>query len=134
MITAFTLLLFIVSCDRPECTNTNKVFDNFTPEAREYKDELIKQLEKTNKSELRFWLKNCKEMNGSQFINVNIQSEKICAEMELIIASSEKGIDEILKTKGEGYLGAELKNLKFEIKKDSSSTEFIFEEISEIID
>ena len=133
-ITALSLLIFIVSCDRPECKNTNVIFNKFTPETKEYKDELIKQIEKVDKTKVTYWMKSYHENDNSQSINVNIQSDSLCAEIVLKIASSKNGIEGILKNKGKGYIGAELKNLKFEIEKDSASTEFIFEEISGIID
>lgn len=133
-ITVFSLLIFIVSCDRPVCKNTNIIFDKFTPETKEYKDELIKQIEKVDKTKLTYWMKSYHENDNSQSINVNIQGDSLCAVIVLKIASSKNGIEGILKNKGKSYIGAELKNLKFEIEKDSGSTEFIFEEISGIID
>lgn len=133
-ITAFSLLVFIVSCDKPVCKNTNIIFDKFTPETKAYKDELIKQIEKVDKTKLTYWMKSYHENDNSQSINVNIQGDSLCAVIVLKIASSKNGIEGILKNKGKSYIGAELKNLKFEIEKDSASTEFIFEEISGIID
>ena len=134
IITAFSILIFIVSCDRTECTNTNVIFDKFTPETKEYKDELIKQIAKVDKTKLTYWMKSYQENDNSQSINVNIQGVSLCAVIALKISSSKKWIEGILKNKGKGYIGAELKNLKFEIVKDSKSTEFIFEEISGIND
>lgn len=134
IITAFSLLIFIVSCDRPVCKNTNVIFDKFTPETKEYKDELIKQIAKVDKNKLTYWMKSYQENDNSESINVNIQGDSLCAIIVLKIASSKNGIEGILKNKGKGYIGAELKNLKFEIEKDSASTEFVFDEISGIID
>ena len=134
IITAFSVLIFIVSCDRPVCKNTNVIFDKFTPETKEYKDELIKQIAKVDKTKLTYWMKSYQENDNLQSINVNIQGENLCAVIVLKISSSENGIEGILKNKGKGYIGAELKNLKFEIEKDSATTEFVFEEIGGIID
>ena len=133
-VTAFSLLIFIVSFDRPACNNTNVIFDKFSPETQEYKNELIKQLEKVDKTKLTYWMENYYENDKFQSINVNVQGDGLCAKIVLIIAASKKGIEGILKNKGNGYSGAELKNLKFKLKKDSSSTKFIFEEISGITD
>lgn len=134
IITGFSILIFIVSCNRTECTNTNVIFNKFTPETKEYKDELLKQISKVDKTKLTYWMKSYQENNNSQSINVNIQGDSLCAVIALKISSSKKGIEGILEHKGKGYIGAELKNLKFEIVKDSKSTEFIFEEISGIND
>ncbi len=133
-ITTFSFLIFIVSCDKPECKNTNFIFDKFNPNTKEYKDELIKQIEKVDKTKLTYWMKSYHENDNYQFINVNVQGDSLCAEIVLKITSSKIGIERILKNKGKGYIGAKLKNLKFKIQKDCVSTEFIFEEISEIID
>jgi hypothetical protein len=134
LISVFCLLTFIVSCDRPICKNTNTIFDNFTPDRKEYKDELVKELEKIDKTKLTFWMENYQEIGKSQFIYVNIQGDGLCAKIVLTIESSKKGIEGILKNKGDGYIGAELENLKFEIRKDSMLTEFVFKEIIAIVD
>jgi hypothetical protein len=133
-ITVFCLLIFVVSCDRPICKNTNPIFDKYLPVRKEYKDELIKKLEKIERTKLTYWMDNYQKIGNSQFIYANIQGDGLCAKIVLKIESSKKGIEGILKNKGNGYIGAELENLKFEIKKDSTSTEFIFKEISGIVD
>jgi hypothetical protein len=133
-ITAFILLIFIVSCDKLVSKNRNTIFDKYTPETKEYKDEVIKQIEKVGKTKLTYWMESFKENDNSQSINVNIKGGSLCAVIVLKITSSKKGIEGIIKNKGKGYIGAELKNLKFKIEKDSKSTEFVFEEISEIND
>ena len=133
-ITVFCFLTFIVSCDRPICKNANPIFDKFSPDRKEYKDELIKELEKIDKTKLIYWMENYHEIGKSQFIYVNIQGDGLCAKIVLTIESPKKGIEGILKNKGNGYIGAKLENLKFEIKKDSTSTEFVFKEISGILD
>ena len=133
-ITVLCFLTFIVSCDKPICKNTNPIFDKFSPYKKEYIDELVKELEKIDKTKLTYWMENYQEIGKSQFIYVNIQSEGLCAKTVLKIESSKKGIEGILKNNGDGYIGAELENLKFEIKKDSTSTVFVFKEISGIVD
>ena len=133
-ITVFCFLVFFVSCDRPICKNTNPIFDKFSPDRKEYKDELVKELKKIDKTKLSYWMENYQEIGKSQFIYANIQGDGLCAKIMLKIESSKEGIEGILKNKGDGYIGAELENLKFEIKKDSTSTEFVFKEISGIVD
>jgi hypothetical protein len=134
IITAFIFLIFNISCDKPYYKNRNMIFDKFAPETKEYKDELIKQLEKADKTKLTYWLESYNENDTSQSINVKIQGDSLCALIVLKITSSKKGIEGIIKNKGKGYIGAELINLKFEMEKDNTLTEFIFEEISEIKD
>lgn len=133
-VTFFCLFIIIVGCNRPKCNNTNPIFNKFLPDTKEYKDELVTELEKVDKTKLTYWMDNYQEIGNSQFIFINIQGDGLCAKIVLTIDSSKKGIELLIKNKGDGYIGAELKNLKFNIKKESMSTEFIFEEISGIID
>lgn len=128
------ILLLFVSCDRPKCKNTNVIFDQYSPETKEYKDELVKQLSKRDKSKLTYWLDAYQEKNGSKYIQVSIQDNTLCAKIILEIKDSQKGIEGIIKNKGAGYIGAELINLEFKTFQDSSKTEFVFTEISLIVD
>ena len=38
-----SLVLLVQSCDRPQCRNTDAVFDKFKPTQKEYKAELVKK-------------------------------------------------------------------------------------------
>jgi|LauGreSuBDMM15SN_2_FD.fasta_scaffold494228_1 hypothetical protein len=133
-LTFFFLITFIASCDRLVCKNTNIIFDKYSPDTKEYKNELVNQLAKVDKSKLTYWMDTYQEDNNSKYINAHIQGDGLCAQIVLTVNGSVKGIDGILKTKGMGYRGAELEDLKFYIKQDSTSTEFVFQEISGIVD
>ncbi|WP_264521362.1 hypothetical protein [Flavobacterium sp. N1994] len=128
------LLAFLLSCDRPVCKNTNPIFDKYTPDTKEYKNELGKQLAKVDTSQLSYWMDKYQEKNKAPYLWVYIQGDGLCAEVVLKVNDSHKGIEGILENKGKGYGGAELKNLKFDIKQDSIKTEFSFKEISGIVD
>ena len=134
ILTISGLLFLVASCDRRECKNTNPIFDKFSPDTKEYKEELVKQLAKVDKSKLTYWMDTYQEGDSSQYIHAHIQGDGLCAKVVLIINDSEKGIEGLLKNKGMGYGGAELKDLKFNIKQDSTSTELVFQEISGIAD
>jgi len=127
-------LLFITSCDRPACKNTNKIFDNYAPDTKEYKDELVVQLSKVDKSKLTYWVDFYQKNNNAEYIHAHIQSKEICATIILTVNESTKGIEELLKNKGGGYAGAQLEDLKFHIMQDGIATAFIFEEVSGIAD
>ena len=134
ILTIFGLLLFVSSCDRTVCKNTNPIFDKYSPDTKEYKDELVKQLSIVDNSKLTYWIDTYQDSNNLQYIHARIQGDGLCAKIILTLRDSDKGIEGILKNKGESYSGAELKDLKFNIKQDSISTEFIFKEISGIAD
>lgn len=132
----FTIGVLILStgCDRPSCSNTDPIFDKYPPEAKEYKDELVKQLAATDRSELSYWMDAYIADDSTKTILVYIQSNGLCAKMPLSIHTSEKGIEGLISHKGMGYHGAKLEGLKFDIKQDSTTTAFIFQEISNIVD
>jgi len=134
ILTIFGLLILTVSCDRPDCKNTNPIFDNYTPDTKEYKDELVKQLAKVDRSKLNYWMDTYQEDNNLKYIVAHVQGEGLCAKIFLGVNDSEKGIEKLIMNKGMGYHGAELEGLKFDIKQDSKSTEFVFQEISGIVD
>lgn len=133
-ILALGILFSVVSCDRPDCKNNNPIFDKYLPNENEYNAELAKQLSKTNKSGLTYWMDTYKEENNTKQMEVYIQGDGLCAKMVLVIDGSEKGIEGIIEKKGIGYRGAELEGLKFGIRQDNTSTKFIFKEIGGIID
>jgi hypothetical protein len=63
-----------------------------------------------------------------------VQGDGLFAKFVLVVNDSKKGIEKLLKNKGRGYSGAELKDLKFSIRQNVTSTEFVFQEISGIKD
>ena len=106
-------LIVCISCDRPKCNNTNPIFDKFEPLSNEYKRELLDQLDHTDNSLLTYWLDKYEENSQNKYLYVNVQSENLCAIMVLDVKAASKGIDNIIKNKGKGYIGAELCNVSF---------------------
>ncbi len=127
------LLLGFISCDRPECNNENPLFENNKPESQVYKDELVKELKNTDQTKLTYWLQKYEERNGNEFLYFHIQGDGLCAIIILTMNEWEK-LENVRTKKGISYRGAEFTNLKFEIRKDSLSTEFIYKTFDKIID
>lgn len=129
---SFLLTLFS-ACDRPNCTNTNFMFDKFNPDSKEYKSELIKQLETVDKSKLRYWFKDYMESNGRELLLFYIQGDGLCAQIVLNVEQWNK-LEELRKKKGVSYRNAEFKELKFDIQQDSLNIRFIYRDFDKIID
>ncbi|MCP3928685.1 MAG: hypothetical protein GY705_06245 [Bacteroidetes bacterium] len=127
------VLFQIYSCDRPECQNTNPVFENYKLESLEYKTELIKQIEKIGKENLSYWLDHYMEKNEQEYIVVNIQNGPLCAKGVFLIKNWNK-IEGIKKSKGVGYRGAELKGFSFDIERESDKIELVYRDLERIID
>lgn len=70
----------------------------------------------------------------SVFMTTHIQGDGLCANMVLLLKDSKNGIEDIVERKGMGYQGAELKDLKYDIIQSSIDTEFVFQEVSAVVD
>jgi hypothetical protein len=96
--------------------NTNPIFWNNAPETDPYKNEVVKQLQKSSASELRFFTDKVVENGADQFLYVSIKSDSLCATGIFKIIEPQPTLDHLLKVKGMGYKSAELVNLKFDIE------------------
>ena len=130
------LLLIILtaeSCDRPNCENTNPIFNQYDMNSEEYTSELLSQIKEIGQDNLTYWFSSYEEENGNEYIMVHIQNDSLCAK-GMIKVDNWGGIEGIKRTKGKGYLGAELRGLTFTIEKDASKTEFVYKDVARIID
>mgnify|MGYP003639270539 CR=1 FL=1 len=120
---AFTFVLLslicIISCDRPECKNENPIFETNEPSSKTYKDELVDQ------SNLKYWLQKYEDQNGKESLYFNVQGDGLCAILHLTVNDWNK-LENVRERKGVGRRGAEFTNLKFKIKQDSLSTDFVY--------
>ena len=129
------VFFLIFSCNNQQvCQNTNPVFNTYSPESSQYKEELLKELKKTGSSELTYWFDRYEEKDGRKYIHVNVQGDKICAVMVLAIEDSTKGIEKIIENKGVGYAGSELKDLVFSPTLTKSAIDLNFISVSTAID
>lgn len=95
---------------------------------------LAKVLSENNLQELSFWLKSYSEKGTDKYLNVSVQGNDICAVAVIKINNIDSKIKGIVESKGVGYIGAELKNLKFLTLSDKKSTRFIYKSLDAIID
>jgi hypothetical protein len=130
----FCVSILIASCDKPECKNSNPVFDKYSAETKEYKDELVRQLKLVDSSKLSYWLEKYQETDNLQYLHVNIQGDDLCAMGMVRVEKWDDKLEAIRKTKGIGYRGAELVNLKTDVLEDSAKTELIYRSVDAIID
>ena len=122
-----------VSCDRPECTNVNQIFEINRPVSKSYKDELVHQLESVDQSKLTYWLIKYEEIDRQEWLFFNVQGDGLCAIIVLKMEDWNK-LEDLRDRRDVSYRGAEFINLKFEIQQDSMSTEFVYKSFDRIID
>ena len=127
------ILIFAVACNRPECKNSNPIFDDHHIESDQYKKELIKEIDRIGKENLSYWLADYSEQNGQEYITVHIQGEGLCAK-GFIHVREWKNMKGIKTSKGKGYHGAKLKDFDFDVITESESISFEFKSLGSIID
>lgn len=132
-LTLLALVAFLISCDRPECVNTNAVLSKNYFDSEAYKRELSRLLKSTDASRVDYWFDMYIKKGLDEYIDVHVQSDEICAEAHILVTDWTK-LKGIRETGGLGYHGAKLKGLKFDINQDSTHTEFIYKDIDTVID
>src|SRR5690242_16485970 len=96
--------LLMNSCSMPECKNSNPVFDSFSPDANEYKNELAKQIRNIGSENLSYWHNTYVKKNSTEYIVVNIQGQELCAVGEIEVSDWQKISG--MRTENSGYTGA----------------------------
>jgi hypothetical protein len=124
--------LFMNSCDMPECRNSNPIFDNFSPDAKEYRSELAKHISHIGAKNLSYWHDKYVKKGGAEYIVVYIQGKDLCAKGEIQV--SDWGKISGMRREVSGYHGAKLQGLDFEVILDSTETNFLFKDTDRVID
>lgn len=133
---AMTLMILwimtVVSCGKPDCVNSNQIFNEYKSEQIEYKNEIVKLMALDNQK-IEFWFDQYLKEDKGEFIKIQISTDKFCANAFVRVTNWSK-MEGIRKTQGIGYVGAELVGLKFTLERDSTDTYFLYNDIEKIID
>lgn len=129
------LILFfcLASCDTPECTNHNPVFEKHDPKSNEYKTELVKQLLGRNPKWIVYSINCYDEVDSTPYLVVDIASKNLCAVGYLDITNSDR-MAQFRAVKGVSYRGAGLSGLKYHIDSSTGNYNFIFDDVNWIMD
>jgi hypothetical protein len=120
------IVFLIISCNQVECKSTNLIFNKYQPNSNEYNKELAKQLKITDNSKLIYKFQRYENNNGKDYIYITIQGDSLCAESAIRVLNWDDTLLAIKETKGNGYSGAVLKNLKIESMQEGAKTEFVY--------
>lgn len=127
------LVITTSACDRSGCSNTNPIFDANTPETEVYKQELVNELHRVDKSQLTYWLQKYEEEAGTEYLYFRVQGDGLCAIM-VVTMENWKGLKLVQEKKGDSYLGAEFVGLEYEVKSEYDHTEFLYRSIDHTVD
>ncbi|WP_139316569.1 hypothetical protein [Algoriphagus marinus] len=124
----FLIFGFTSSCDRPQCENTNPIFDQFAPDTRDYKEELARQMNAIGLDNLEYWFDQSQAISDKEFYEMYIQGKGLCAKIIVENKSNRKNL-------GDGsYRGVALEGVIIQTEQNSSETNFILEKIESIVD
>lgn len=130
----FLLMTIIsaISCDKSQCNNTNETFNKFPPDSKEYTSELARQISSIGPENLSYWFDKYLKKEGKEFIVVQINGDKLCAEAQLEVKDWSKISG--MRREISGYHGAQLKGLTIDIHQDSTGTNLMYKDVYEVID
>ena len=126
-------LLVLVSCDRPECNNSNSIFDTNAPNSEIYKAELAKQFKLIDTSKLRYWLQKHENDQDVESLYFYVQSEELCAVMHMSMTHWTQ-LQRLRQKQGVGRRGAEFVNLQYDIVINKDNTQFFYNRFDRMID
>lgn len=125
--------LLLASCGEPQCTNTNKVFDKYPVDGKEYNAELLKALQHQDGNNLSFWIDRYISLNNRHYMQVEVHGDSLCMKMVFEIGRVDRLEHYILVT-GRGYSGAELKGVTYTVDSANGSIHFVMTGLTHIID
>lgn len=129
----FQSLILLASCNSRDCENTSAIFNAFTHDSKEYRDELARQIQSIGADHLTYWLDGYTARADQELLQVRIQGEGLCAVGVLLVPDWHK-LEGIRAKKGMGYHGAKLAGLRFDIEADSAGARLVYRDVERIVD
>lgn len=126
-------ILLLVSCDRPQCNNSNPIFENNEPNSEIYKAELARQLKRIDTSNLRYWLRKYENNQDVESLYFYIQNDELCAVIHMTMTHWTK-LENLRDKQGIGRRGAEFVNLQYDIITNKDKTQFFYKDFDRLID
>ncbi|MGY3213134.1 hypothetical protein [Mucilaginibacter sp. HD30] len=130
IVSAISCMLLAPSC---KSTTTNNIFATLDPSSAQYKKELIKHFLDNGTVNLAFNFEGLANIAGKDYMKVDISGSGIHAQ-SLILINSWNKLEDIKRTKGMGYHGAGLKDLKLDIDNTNGESTFVYRDLAKIID
>ena len=127
---AIICALFATSC---QSTSTKNVFAGLDPSSTQYKKELTRQFLSNGTQNFTFNFDGLKTVEGKDYMEVLITGNGLQAQ-SLVQINNWNKLEDIKRTKGAGYRGAELKNLQLDVDNSAGNPTFIYRDLDKIID
>ncbi len=128
-----SIAILLASCDKPQCTNYNPVFDQYKPADVEYRNELAGLIETTDKDSVLFWINRYDSVAGHEYMYADVIGRDICAVAVFDITGNEE-FENYRRVNGVSYSGAQLLAPRYRIKHTDSGTLFVLDSVGMIVD
>jgi hypothetical protein len=129
----FLVAVLFTSCDRPDCTNANQVFSINKPSSNQYVLELAKRLQSVDQSKRTYWIKGYEKIGEEEFLNIYVQGDGLCAQTKLLVEDW-SNLEFLHKAEGKGYSGAEIQNLRLELRTEEETSCLVYVSHTAILD
>lgn len=126
-------IVLFLACDRPECENTNAIFDTHAPHTAIYKAELAQQLQTVNSDKLRYWLQKYENTQHTESLYFYVQGDGLCAVLHMTMTQWQQ-MEAIRANKAVGRRGAEFIGLEYDIVTNNNETQFIYKRFNHLLD
>ncbi len=131
ILSVLAICVLMAACNRPECKNTNPIFENNKPDAIAYRQSLHEEL--STAKDVRYWANEYIEQDGKAYMFANVQNNNICATAIFDITNT-RGLENYREAKGKSYSGSEITDLRYDVVSDSNGYHYILQSIGRIID
>jgi hypothetical protein len=129
----FTVILVALAITSCNLGKTRNVFEGMDPSSKEYKQKLADQIEGRSTSDLTFTLNSYVNHHGKDYLDISIDGKGIHA-TSLVLVNDWTKLEGIKRTKGIGYSGAEMKNLKLAVLSPDTNPIFVYKDVDKIVD
>jgi hypothetical protein len=129
-------LLLLCACNRPECQNTNPVFEQNKIDSKAYLEELVKEIGKRDPKDLRYWMDVWEVRDHQKYMIVHVQGDGLCAKAFLTIPPDEAKDTDLAKDRqfAGGWRGAEIVDLEFDVVQEGAGPVLLFRGYDHMID
>jgi len=133
---AAILMVIVFALTGTSCIKSskkNKTFAGFDPSSRQYKQELTRLVTGKNAEDITYIFNRLVKIKGKDYLDISLILNDMRAQ-GLVLVKNWTKLEELKRTNGKGYSGAELRNLKVEVDNSTAEPTLIYKELEKIVD
>ena len=134
MLRLVVFLFVLNTCNELPYENHTALFEKQNCEDLLYKQALVKVVKSDSCRKIKYFLEGYRVINGQPQLLIKITADGLNANVWMNIPNNQLTLHPLLKNKGQGYHGAELKELAYSVIEDSTHLDFIINKVEGIVD